>query len=79
MQTALAQLDEFADEHELWLELYACGKTMGKKGSEYRRLERIDLTSKTNRKTVASQLITTTVERAAAELLHILTTEADAA
>jgi hypothetical protein len=79
MQTAIAQLDEFADEHELWLEVYACGKTLGKDGFEYRRLERIDLTSKATRQTVATQLITTTVERAAAELLQTLTADADPA
>lgn len=76
MQTAFHQLDEFCDEHELWLELYTGTKPQGENGHEWRRLERIDLTSKATRKTIATQLIVTTPERAAAELLATLGAEA---
>lgn len=76
VQSAFHQLDEFCDEHALWLELHTGGTAQGEKGHEWRRLERIDLTSKATRKTVATQLIITTPERAAAELLATLGAEA---
>lgn len=73
--TMYQQLATFCEQQELWLELHTLGKPLGKAGEEHQRFERLDITSKATGMTVASQLIITTPERAAAELIATLGVE----